>query len=78
MDLYRLGGVAEGFEIGLLDYLSRVEFGILIVEWAEKILPTLPVDHLRVEFEILSAKKRQIVLSSFGEKSNELLLGSGK
>ena len=28
MDLYRLGEIAEGFEIGILDYLARVGSGV--------------------------------------------------
>jgi len=73
MDLYRLGGIAEGFEIGLLDYLSRAESGIIIVEWAEKILSLLPQDYLRVDFQVLSTRKRQIALSGAGVKFSDLL-----
>jgi tRNA threonylcarbamoyladenosine biosynthesis protein TsaE len=64
MDLYRLGGIAEGFEIGILDYLARAGSGVLVVEWAEKILSLLPDDHLRVQFHVISARQRQIVLSA--------------
>ena len=72
MDLYRLEGVVEGFEIGLLDYLAKAESGIMLVEWAEKILSLLPDDYLRVQFDVLSARKRRIVLSGFGEKFSDL------
>ena len=72
MDLYRLGEIAEGFEIGLLDYLARAESGLIVVEWAEKVLSLLPDDHLEVHFQVLSARKRQIVLSARGRKFNSL------
>ena len=72
MDLYRLGDVIDGFEIGLLDYLVRVKSGVMIVEWAEKILSFLPDDHLEVEFDILSARKRQIKFSAFGNRFDNL------
>ena len=72
MDLYRLEGVAEGFEIGLLDYMAKTESGIMLVEWAEKILSLLPDDYLRVQFDVLSARKRRIILSGFGEQFSDL------
>jgi len=73
MDLYRLEGVAEGFEIGLLDYLAKAESGVMLVEWAEKVLSLLPDDYLRVEFDVLSARKRRIVLSGFRGRFSGLL-----
>jgi tRNA threonylcarbamoyladenosine biosynthesis protein TsaE len=72
MDLYRLGEIVEGFEIGVLDYLARAGAGVMVVEWAEKILSLLPGEHLRVEFQILSVRKRQIELSSVGDKFGSL------
>lgn len=73
VDLYRLGDIAEGFEIGILDYLDRARSGILVVEWAEKIFPLLPTNYLQVEFSVLSARKRRIVLTGFGEEYTSLL-----
>lgn len=73
MDLYRLGELAEGFEIGILDYLDRAESGVMVVEWAEKLLPILPAEHLKVEFSIISARKRELVLSAPGGRFDSLL-----
>ena len=73
MDLYRLGNIAEGFEIGILDYLAKAESGVIVVEWAEKIIPLLPESYVAVQFEVLSPRKRQIVLSGVGEKSDSLI-----
>jgi len=73
MDLYRLGDIVEGFEIGILDYLAKAESGVMVVEWAEKILPLLPDNYLRVQFHVLSARKRQIVFSELGDESGSLL-----
>jgi tRNA threonylcarbamoyladenosine biosynthesis protein TsaE len=72
MDLYRIGEIAEGFEIGILDYLGR-RSGVIVVEWAEKILSLLPEGHLKVQFHILSARKRQIVLSASGHRFRSLI-----
>ena len=73
IDLYRLSEITEAFEIGILDYLAKAESGVIVVEWAEKISPLLPNDYLQVEFHVLSARRRQIVLSGFGEKFSSLL-----
>ena len=77
MDLYRLGNIGDGFEIGILDYLARAESGVMVVEWAEKVFSLLPDDHLEVRFHVLSARKRQIILSGFGERPGSLLRGLG-
>lgn len=72
MDLYRLGTEADVVELGITDYLARVESGVMIIEWAEKIPSLLPDDLLKVEFEILSARRRRIVFSSPGAKFDGL------
>jgi tRNA threonylcarbamoyladenosine biosynthesis protein TsaE len=78
MDLYRLGGIAEGFEIGLLDYLARASSGVLVVEWAEKVLSLLPGERLEVVFRTLSARKRQLELSASGARFLTLFKGLGQ
>ena len=75
MDLYRLSNIQEGFEIGVLDYLTRAESGVIVVEWAEKILSLLPDTYLQVQFEVISPMKRRLLLSGIGEKFNYLLRG---
>jgi tRNA threonylcarbamoyladenosine biosynthesis protein TsaE len=73
MDLYRLGDAADVVDIGLLDYLARAESGVIIIEWAEKILSLLPDEYLKIEFEIISARKRRISFSAAGEIYNDLM-----
>jgi tRNA threonylcarbamoyladenosine biosynthesis protein TsaE len=73
MDLYRIGGADDAFEIGLLDYLARAEAGIMIVEWAEKILSLLPENRLQVNFAVTGKNRRQITLSGFGKAYEGLL-----
>jgi tRNA threonylcarbamoyladenosine biosynthesis protein TsaE len=68
IDLYRLEGIDDGFEIGIMDYFFRAASGVMIIEWAEKMFSILPSDILRVEFDIISLKKRRIVLSSVTTK----------
>jgi tRNA threonylcarbamoyladenosine biosynthesis protein TsaE len=66
MDLYRLGSIVDGFDIGIMDYLSRAGSGVIIIEWAEKIISLLPADLLKIDFQILSARKRRIAFSASG------------
>jgi len=74
MDVYRLNSVEEGFEIGLLDYISRTEAGgIIIVEWAEKMISLFHNDYLMVSFEVLSPRKRLIELTAYGKRFDGLL-----
>lgn len=63
LDLYRLGDIEDSFEIDVMDYFSRAQTGLMIIEWAEKMSSLLPSDVLRVEFDIISMRKRKIVFS---------------
>ena len=73
MDLYRLGGIDDIVDIGVLDYLARAEAGVLIIEWAEKVLELLPDDHLKAEIAILSARKRKLSFSAAGDRYKYLI-----
>jgi len=73
MDLYRLNTEADVVDLGITDYLSRAESGVLIIEWAEKIPSLLPDDLLKVEFEVLSARKRRIEFFASGGRFDSIL-----
>lgn len=73
IDLYRLDSITEELEIGILDYLARADSGVIVVEWAEKILSLLPTNYLQVQFQVLSVRKRQLVFVGIGEKFGSLL-----
>jgi tRNA threonylcarbamoyladenosine biosynthesis protein TsaE len=68
MDLYRLGNIEDSFEIDIMDYFTRAQAGLMIIEWAEKMSSLLPRDVLRVEIDIISMRKRNIVFSSASSK----------
>lgn len=68
LDLYRLDNIDDGFEIGIMDYFARAAGGVMLIEWAEKMSSLLPPDVLKVEFDIISARKRRIVFSATGRK----------
>jgi len=75
VDLYRIDDIESGFEIGILDYLTRAEEGVIVLEWAEKVQSLLPEDYLQVKFEVLSAQKRRLEFAVFGERSGALIRG---
>lgn len=72
-DLYRAEDIATSLEVGVLDYLLQAESGVVIIEWAEKILPLLSDSYLAVNFSVISSRKRQIILSGFGKRFSKLL-----
>jgi tRNA threonylcarbamoyladenosine biosynthesis protein TsaE len=75
VDLYRIDDIESGFEIGMLDYLSQAETGVIVLEWAEKMQAFLPEDYLQVKFEVISAQKRSLEFTASGEKSGALIRG---
>ena len=77
MDLYRLGGADDVFEIGMMDYLARAGAGVMLVEWAEKILSILPENRLEVRFAIMSDRKREIGMLAYGGHFGNMIKGLG-
>jgi tRNA threonylcarbamoyladenosine biosynthesis protein TsaE len=73
MDMYQVSTESDAIEMGIIDYLARAAEGVMVVEWAERILPLLPPDLLKVNLTILSENKRQIDISAGGQKSGVLL-----
>jgi tRNA threonylcarbamoyladenosine biosynthesis protein TsaE len=71
IDLYRLDYIEEIAELGLDDYLYGG--GVCVVEWAEKGLPVLPVEHLLIEIGFLSDTERTFRLKPSGQRYSELL-----
>ena len=71
IDLYRLDQIEEIVELGLDDYLYGN--GVCVVEWAEKGLATLPVEHLLIQISYLSDTERRFRLTPNGQRYREML-----
>ena len=71
IDLYRLEHIAEIAELGLDDYIYGN--GVCVVEWAEKALSLLPIEHLRIQISYLSDDKRSFQLKPNGKRYREIL-----
>jgi tRNA threonylcarbamoyladenosine biosynthesis protein TsaE len=71
-DCYRLEqGAAEAQAIGLDELL--LDDGVAVVEWAERIEPLLPPDHLRITLAVLDDTRRELTFEPHGVRSTELV-----
>jgi len=66
VDLYRLDHIEEIVDLGLDDYLYGS--GVCVVEWAEKGLSVLPVEHLLIQISSLSDNERKLKLEPDGTR----------
>ena len=71
MDLYRLDRIEEIAELGLDDYLYGN--GVCTVEWADKGLSVLPVEHLLIRISFLSDNERRFQLIPRGKRYLEIV-----
>jgi tRNA threonylcarbamoyladenosine biosynthesis protein TsaE len=70
-DAYRLSGAREFAELGADEYFRGD--GVCLVEWADKVAPTLPAEHLRIEIEIVDANRRRFHLTATGLRYEALV-----
>ncbi len=71
IDVYRVRSPEEALAFGLEDYYT--DEGVCVIEWAEKIKPALPPEHLWIKFSHLGEAKRSIVIQAHGSKYESLL-----
>ena len=71
MDLYRIDRIEEYMDLGLDDYLYGR--GVCVVEWAEKALSILPVEHLLIKLGYLSDTGRNLQFEPSGKRYLEIL-----
>lgn len=75
LDMYRLADAAELRDIGFEDCFNNR--GVVVIEWAEKIMDDLPAGTLFILLTYLDANKRQIVISRC-RKRNDQLIGAAR
>lgn len=63
-DLYRIEKDSEYLELGLDD---AINYGVILVEWADKYPTHLPDNHYKIEIEKISDNIRDITLNIYGE-----------
>lgn len=62
-DIYRLSSFNEFAD---LDALAQAADGVLVIEWGDAIEPALPVDHLRIEFQMGEDESRTLSITPNG------------
>jgi tRNA threonylcarbamoyladenosine biosynthesis protein TsaE len=75
VDLYRIQGDLEAWELGLDEYLEGP--GVCVVEWADRALRVFPSDHLLVTLERRSDTERLLRLKAQGPRARALLVAAG-
>lgn len=59
LDVYRLEGASQLYDIGIDDYLRRGD-GLIVVEWAERVAAQLPADRLDIAIGFSSAVQERL------------------
>ena len=70
LDAYRLTGGKEAED---LDIDLMLENGVLIIEWADRILDVLPEEYLWVSLRYTDVNQRDLIFSGRGDYYTELL-----
>ncbi len=71
LDVYRLSGSADLYDLAFDDYLSGDS--VVVIEWADKIADALPAERLEITLTPDTPDTRQIVMASMGARGEELL-----
>jgi tRNA threonylcarbamoyladenosine biosynthesis protein TsaE len=70
-DAYRLSGAREFLDLGVEEYYQAG--GVCLIEWADRVAEALPIEHLRVEINVIDADRRRFILSATGEQYQQLV-----
>jgi tRNA threonylcarbamoyladenosine biosynthesis protein TsaE len=72
-DAYRLGSPDEFFDLGAHEYFEGT--GVSLVEWADRVEPCLPAEHLRITIAVTGEHSRRFTLEGRGERYAALVRG---
>ena len=74
-DAYRLMGTTEQVlaQAVDLDLETMLATGVLVVEWAERVLEVLPSEMLRIQFSLVDEQQRDMMITALGERYEKLL-----
>jgi tRNA threonylcarbamoyladenosine biosynthesis protein TsaE len=70
MDAYRLQDAAEAID---LDLDRMLEYGALLIEWAERIKSALPKNALWIDMQWQGDEQRGLLFTAHGERSQALM-----
>lgn len=70
-DTYRLRDLDEFDELGAEEYFESD--GVCLVEWADRVTESLPLDRLQIEITIVGETERRFALTATGDRSTAML-----
>jgi tRNA threonylcarbamoyladenosine biosynthesis protein TsaE len=70
LDAYRLSKAQEAID---LDLDAMIEFGPLVVEWADRIQGALPAENLWVDFSNVGDEQRDLIFKANGAHYQEMI-----
>jgi len=70
-DAYRLRSEAEFHDLGAQEYFGGG--GVCLVEWADRVIGSLPAEHLRIELKVTGETSRQALMTGSGERYEEII-----
>ncbi len=71
-DVYRLNGYSEFEDLGYEEYFCSN--GIVVIEWAEKIVKILPANTFFISFEYIDENRRKIIIKGDKSRVKELAI----
>ncbi|MBW2038844.1 MAG: tRNA (adenosine(37)-N6)-threonylcarbamoyltransferase complex ATPase subunit type 1 TsaE [Deltaproteobacteria bacterium] len=71
IDLYRLEGEKELYEIGYEEYMNGD--GVVVIEWADKVPQSIPKESLWIILRYLDAKRREIVMRGQEDRYEKMI-----
>jgi tRNA threonylcarbamoyladenosine biosynthesis protein TsaE len=70
-DVYRLNDCSDLDDLGYEEYFSKK--GVMVIEWAEKIIKVIPPTAIFINFEYIDENKRKITIDGLPCRLKELL-----
>ena len=74
-DAYRLAGPDDMLEIGAEEIFFGS--GLSVVEWADRVMETLPADRLEIHMSVAGEESRKVHLVATGNAGRQLMMRSG-
>jgi tRNA threonylcarbamoyladenosine biosynthesis protein TsaE len=71
LDCYRLRGTEDLDSIGFDDLIDTR--GILVIEWAERIVAALPHEHLWIHLRVIEETRRNFIFEAVGKRYETLV-----
>jgi tRNA threonylcarbamoyladenosine biosynthesis protein TsaE len=71
IDAYRLKDIDEFLALGPEEYFESD--GLVLIEWADRVMEGLPGEYLEIEITVTGKKERRFEISARGEKYRDIM-----